>query len=52
MAEGKGSSVLKWILMGCGAIVLLCIIAMVTCGYIAKQKYDSVKAEINKTSEG
>lgn len=52
MAEGKGSSVLKWILFGCGTIVLIGIIAMGGCYYFVKKKVDAVKESVDKVTKG
>lgn len=49
MAEGKGSSVLKWILIGCGGIVLVSLLVMGGCVWFVKGKVDAAKDSVNKT---
>ena len=47
--EGKGSSVLKWILLGCGGIVLIALLVMGGCAYLFKKKVlDPAKESVNK----
>ena len=48
MAEGKGSSVLKWILIGCGGIVLIGLLVMGGCVWFVKGKVDAAKDTVNK----
>jgi len=48
MAEGKGSSVLKWILIGCGGIVLVGLLVMGGCVWFVKGKVDAAKDSVNK----
>ena len=48
MAEGKGSSVLKWILIGCGGIVLVALLVMGGCVWFVKGKVDAAKDTVNK----
>ena len=49
-APKKGMNpILKWLLIGCGTIVLLCILAFASCVYLVKKKvYDPAKAEYQK----
>lgn len=48
MAEEKKSSVLKWILIGCGGLVLVALIVMGGCVWFVKGKVDSAKQSVNK----
>jgi hypothetical protein len=48
MAEGKSSSVLKWILIGCGGIVLIGLLVMGGCVWFVKGKVDNAKQSVNK----
>ena len=54
MAEEKKSSVLKWILIGCGGLVLVGLLVIVLLGYLFKKKVvDPVKKSVNEaTTEG
>ncbi len=49
-APKKGMNpILKWLLIGCGTIVLLCILAFASCVYLFKKKvYDPAKENIAK----
>jgi hypothetical protein len=49
-APKKGMNpILKWLLIGCGTLVLLCILAFASCVYIFKKKvYDPAKEGIAK----
>lgn len=49
-APKKGMNpILKWLLIGCGTIVLLCILAFASCVYLFKKKvYDPAKEGIAK----
>lgn len=49
-APKKGMNpILKWLLIGCGTIVLLCILAFASCAYLFKKKvYDPAKASLNQ----
>ena len=41
--------ILKWLLIGCGTIVLLCILAIASCVYIFKKKvYDPAAEKMNE----
>ncbi len=52
MAEGKGSSVLKWILIGCGGIMLVGVLVMGACVWFVKGKVDDAKQSVNKAMKG
>ncbi|HZU52361.1 MAG TPA: hypothetical protein VFF77_00575 [Holophagaceae bacterium] len=49
-APKKGMNpILKWLLIGCGTIVLLCILAFASCVYLFKKKvYDPAAAKVNE----
>ena len=49
-APKKGMNpILKWLLIGCGTIVLLCILAFASCVYIFKKKvYDPAAAKVSE----
>lgn len=52
MAEKKDSSLLKWVLIGCGGVLLIGGLAVGGCAWFVKSKVDQVKAEMEKTPEG
>lgn len=52
MTEKKDSAVLKWVLIGCGGVVLIGGLAVAGCAYFVKRKFDSAKSEFEKTPEG
>ena len=52
MAEEKKSSVLKWILIGCGGLVLVGLLVIVLLGYLFKKKVvDPVKKSVNEATK-
>ncbi len=52
MAEEKKSSVLKWILIGCGGIVLAGLLVMGGCVWFVKGKVDDAKLSVDKAMKG
>ena len=48
MAEEKKSSVLKWILIGCGGLVLIALLVMGGCVWFVKGKVDAAKETVSK----
>ncbi len=51
MAEEKKSSVLKWILIGCGGLVLIALLVMGGCVWFVKGKVDAVKKSVNEATK-
>jgi hypothetical protein len=48
MAEEKKSSVLKWVGIGCGGILLVGLLVMGGCVWFVKGKVDDAKQSVNK----